>query len=73
MIVHKIEDCPDRDSEFVKTYILQINPIDDYKFRRWLDIMNSYDDSRKATHNFNSLVREVMTDYDKDFNNEDDW
>ena len=67
MIVTGIKDCPEKDSEFVKNYIIQINPIDDYKFRRWLDIMNSYDDMRKSTNNFKSLLDEVIVDYDKDF------
>ena len=73
MIVEKITDCPEKDSEFVKTYVIQINPINDYKFRRWLDVMNSYDDSRKATNNFNSLILEIMNDYDKDFDDESGW
>ena len=67
MIVTKIEDDPENDTEFVKTYIIQINPIDDYKFRRWLDLMNVYDDMRKSTHTYKSLLDEVRIDYDKDF------
>lgn len=72
MIVKGIKDCPEKDTEFVKTYIIQINPIDDYKFRRWLDIMNNYDDMRKSTYNYESLLDEVKTDYDKDFKERDD-
>ena len=67
MIVSKIKDDPENDTEFVKTYIIQINPIDDYKFRRWLDLMNVYDDMRKSTHSYKSLLDEVRIDYDKDF------
>lgn len=67
MIVSKIKDDPENDTEFVKTYIIQINPIDDYKFRRWLDLMNVYDDMRKSTHTYKSLLDEVRIDYDKDF------
>ena len=74
MIVIGINDCPEKDSEFIKTYIIQINSIDDYKFRRWLDIMNSYDDIRKSTNNYNSLLDEVRVDYDKDYEDlDDEW
>ena len=73
MIVEKITDCLEKDSEFVKTYVIQINPINDYKFRRWLDVMNNYDDSRKASNNFNSLILEIMNDYDKDFDDKSGW
>ena len=73
MIVTKIQDVPENSSEFVKQYIIEINPLDDYKFRRWLEIMNSYDDMRKSTNNYKSLVDEVETDYDKDFKEDDKW
>ena len=73
MIVIGIKDDPENDTEFIKTYVIQINPIDDYKFRRWLDIMNSYDDMRKSTHNYKSLLDEVRIDYDKDFKEDDEW
>lgn len=74
MIVTGIKDCPEKDTEFVKTYVIQINPIDDYKFRRWLDIMNSYDDMRKSAHSYKSLLDEIETDYDKDLKEEyDEW
>ena len=72
MIVTGIKDCPEKDTEFVKTYIIKINPIDDYKFRRWLDIMNNYDNMKKSTHNYKSLLDEIKTDYDKDFKERDD-
>lgn len=74
MIVTGIKDDPEKDTEFVKTYVIQIKPIDDYKFRRWLDIMNSYDDMRKSSHSYKSLLNEIETDYDKDLKEEyDEW
>ena len=74
MIVIGINDCPEKDSEFLKNYIIQINSIDDYKFRRWLDLMNVYDDMRKSTHTYKSLLNEIETDYDKDLKEEyDKW
>ena len=64
----------ERETEYKKIcYSIEINDIDDYKFRRWLDLMNSYDDSRKSTNNFNELLKEIQTDYDKDFKSEDLW
>ena len=51
-----------------------INPIDEWKFMRWVDMMNAYDDMRKSTANFNQLRREIIDDYDKDFKQEEcDW
>lgn len=73
MIVTKIQDVPENSSEFVKQYIIEINPIDDWKFRRWLDIMNSYDSMRKSTNNYKTLLDEVESDYDKDFKEDDEW
>lgn len=51
-----------------------INPIDEWKFMRWVDMMNAYDDMRKSTANFNQFRREIIDDYDKDFKEEEcDW
>lgn len=54
-------------------YVIEINEDNDYKFCRWLDLMNAYDDSRKSTNNFNELLNEIQEDYDKDFKSDDLW
>lgn len=54
--------------------VFNINPIDEWKFMVWVDMMNAYDDMRKSTANFNQLRREIIDDYDKDFKEEEcDW
>lgn len=52
-------------------FTITINSIDEWKFMRWLDIMNSYDEMRKSDNNFHSLIKEMRDDYDKDFKESD--
>lgn len=49
-----------------------INPIDEWKFMRWIDLMNAYDDYRKSFHEYNVLRNEIISDYNKDFKESDD-
>ena len=50
-----------------------IDKLDVWKFSRWLEIIESYDQSRKSTNSFNSLLKEIQEDYDKDFKSDDLW
>ena len=52
-------------------FTIKINKINEWKFMRWLDIMNSYDDLRKSKYNYYSLLKEVENDYAKDFKERD--
>ena len=45
----------------------EIDPINEWKFMRWIDLMNAYDTLRKATHDYHTLQDEIIEDYDKDY------
>ena len=49
-----------------------IEPINEWKFMRWIDLMNAYDTYRKTLHDYNKLRDEIIEDYDKDFRGDDD-
>ena len=55
------DECPD---EYMIT--LKINQLDKWKFMRWIDLMNAFDDMRKSSYTFNKLLKEITDDYDKD-------
>ena len=68
--------CKQTDSNVLDDGSIQITftikEIDNWKFMRWIDLMNAYDDMRKSTHEYSQLIKEIGEDYDKDFKEEDD-
>ena len=67
MIVEKIVDSVESDNENKITITLKIDAINMWKFMRWVELMNCYDDFRKSSNNYELLFNEIITDYDKDF------
>ena len=51
-------------------YTVEVKLLDDWKFNRWIEMMNEYDNMRKGSHNYHKLLREISDDYDKDFKEE---
>ena len=50
----------------------EIEPINEWKFMRWIDLMNAYDDYRKSFDDYNTLRKEIIEDYNKDYREDDD-
>ena len=46
---------------------MTIRDINNWKFMRWIDLMNAYDDMRKSSHTYKKIQQEIVDDYDKDF------
>lgn len=67
MIVEEIVDSVETDNENKTTITLKIDAINMWKFMRWVELMNCYDDFRKSSNNYELLFNEIITDYDKDF------
>ena len=65
MICNVVDDKLENDG-INRTITIVIKDIDNYKFRRWLDLANSFDDLRKASKNYRELLHEIENDYDKD-------
>ena len=53
-------------------FTILIDSLDVWKFSRWLELIEAYDCSRKSSDLFDTLIREIMKDYDKDFKHEED-
>lgn len=73
MIVEKIVDSVESDNENKITITLKIDAINMWKFMRWVELMNAYDDFRKSSNNYELLFNEIITDYDKDFGEKDEF
>ena len=70
MIIRKIDSVMNDDRTV--TITIKIDGSNEYKFMRWLDLMNAYDSYRKNKASIKSLKKEIISDYDKDFREEDD-
>ena len=46
---------------------MTIRDINNWKFMRWIDLMNAYDDMRKSSYTYKKIQQEIIDDYDKDF------
>lgn len=44
-----------------------VKPINEWKFMRFIELINAYDDYRHSLHKFKMLKKELMEDYNKDF------
>lgn len=73
MVIRKIDSVMNDDRTV--TITIKIDGSNEYKFMRWLDLMNAYDGYRKNKASMELLKKEIITDYDKDFRDEDgdDW
>ena len=70
MIIENIEQTVRTESQF--TVEITVKNINEWKFFRWLELMDAYDDARKSNFKVNNLSKEIMEDYDKDFK-EEEW
>ena len=62
------------DGEDAFEIAFEINPIDEWKFMRFIDLINAYDTYRKSLNDFKTLMDEIKEDYDKDFKRDDcEW
>ena len=56
-----------------RQYLIDVKEEDEWKFRRWIEAINAYDNSRKSTDIFNKVINEIQEDYNKDFKDDDLW
>ena len=70
LIIENIEQTVRTESQF--TVEITVKNINEWKFFRWLELMDAYDDARKSNFKVNNLSKEIMEDYDKDFK-EEEW
>ena len=62
------------DGEDAMEIAFEIKPIDEWKFMRFIDLLNAYDTYRKSLSDVKTLMDEIREDYDKDFDGDDcEW
>ena len=65
---HRIDDKDAMEIAF------EIKPVDEWKFMRFIDLLNAYDTYRKSLSDVEILMDEIKEDYDKDFKRDDcEW